>query len=271
MPLARVNDVNLYYEIAGTAQERLVLVHGSWVDHKQWDLVVPALAESLRVLTYDRRGHSQSEPSSGEGTFEQDIADLAALIEQLDFAPAVLVGNSFGAIVSLGLAARRPDLIRSVSVHEPPLFGLLAGDPLCAPILAAVNPRIGAVLELIARGEAPAAAEQFVEVAIGPGSWAQLPPGVQQTFINNASTFLDESRDPVWQIPDLAALSRFTKPLRLTHGELSPPLFPAVSSRIAAAVPGADVQTFPGTGHVPHVTHPHEFVQMVLAFARRPA
>jgi pimeloyl-ACP methyl ester carboxylesterase len=270
MPRARVNDVSLFCEIAGDAEERVVLVHGSWVDHGIWGPVVPLLAESSRVLTYDRRGHSQSEPPGGEGTFDQDVADLAALIENLDFAPAVLVGNSFGAIVALGLAARRPDLIRCLSVHEPPLFGLLAGDPLYEPILEDVNPRIGEVLQLIGRGEAAEAARQFVEIAIGPGSWAQLPPPVQQTFIHNASTFLDESRDPAWALPDSDALSRFTKPLLLSHGEQSLPLFPAISSRIAAVVPGADVQVFPGAGHVPHVSHPHEFVQRLRAFTCQP-
>lgn len=103
MPLVQVNDVNLYYEITGNAEDRLVLVHGSWVDHTTWDLIVPALAESFRVLTYDRRGHSRSEPSTGEGTFDQDIADLETLIEHLDFAPALIVGNSFGASVASGL------------------------------------------------------------------------------------------------------------------------------------------------------------------------
>jgi hypothetical protein len=61
-------------------------------DHTSWDPVVPALAEYFRVLTYDRRGHSQSEPSTGEGTFDQDVADLKELMQQLDFAPALIVG-----------------------------------------------------------------------------------------------------------------------------------------------------------------------------------
>ena len=46
-------------------------------------LVVPRLAESFRVITYDRRGHSQSERPSAQGSIREDVADLAALIEQL--------------------------------------------------------------------------------------------------------------------------------------------------------------------------------------------
>ena len=51
MPLARVNDVNLYYEITGTMGERIVLVHGSWGNHANWSRSVPLLSESFQVLT----------------------------------------------------------------------------------------------------------------------------------------------------------------------------------------------------------------------------
>jgi pimeloyl-ACP methyl ester carboxylesterase len=272
MPLARVNDVNLYYEITGNAEERLVLVHGSWVDHATWDLVVPALAESFRVLTYDRRGHSQSEPSTGEGTFDQDVADLKELTQQLDFAPALIVGNSFGAIVTLGLAALQPDLFRGLSAHEPPILGLVAGDPSYKPMLEEVNSRIGRVLEQISQGDATAAAERFVEtVALGPGAWTQLPPNVRQAFTKNASTYLDESRDPSWMSLNLEALSRFTQPVRLTKGDQSPPFFSAIVSKIKAAIPQAEVRTFAGAGHVPHLSHPKEFVESLLDLSRRPA
>jgi pimeloyl-ACP methyl ester carboxylesterase len=272
MPLARVNDVNLYYEITGNAEERLVLVHGSWVDHATWDLVVPALAESFRVLTYDRRGHSRSEPSTGEGSFDQDIADLETLIEYLDFAPALIVGNSFGASVVLGLATRQPNLFRRLSAHEPPLLGLLAGDPTYERMLKEVNRRIGAVLEQISQGDAAGAAERFVDtVAIGPGGWTQLPPNLRQTFIANALTFLDESYDPTGFSLDLEALSRFTKPVLLTQGDRSPPFFPAIVSKIKAVVPQAEVRTFAGAGHIPHISHPQEFIETLLALARRPA
>jgi pimeloyl-ACP methyl ester carboxylesterase len=272
MPLARVNDVNLYYEITGNAVERMVLVHGSWGNHADWERVVPTLAEAFRVLTYDRRGHSQSEPATGEGTLHQDVADLGALIRHLDFAPALIVGNSFGAIVTLHLATQQLDLFRGLSVHEPPLLGLLAGDPTYEPMLDEVNRRIEPVLDLIRRGDAAGAAEQFVEtVAVGPGGWEHLPPSLRETFVENASTFIDESRDPGWLTLDLEALSRFTQPVLLTRGDQSPPFFPAIISKIKAAVPQADVYTFPGASHIPHISHPHEFVETLLAFARHPA
>ncbi len=60
MSKVRVNGVELFREFQGEG-EPLVLVHGSWVDHFNWQGVAPGLAGSFRVLTYYRRGHSQSE------------------------------------------------------------------------------------------------------------------------------------------------------------------------------------------------------------------
>ena len=272
MSFARVNDVNLYYEVTGDAPDRLVLVHGSWVDHSSWDLVVPDLARTFSVLTYDRRGHSQSEPASGQGTFDQDVADLAELIEHLNFAPALVVGNSFGAIVTLGLVTRRPDLLGALSIHEPPILGLLTNDPAYTPILEEGNRRVGAVLEQIAQGDTTKAAERFVEtVAVGPGAWAGFPPPMRQIMINNAATFLDESRDPAWQTVDLDALARVTQPALLTQGDQSPPFFAAIIAKLQEALPHAEMRTIAGASHVPHMSHPHELVESIRDFARQPA
>src|SRR5262245_8501230 len=169
MPTARVNGVRLFCELNGTGKIPIVLVHGSWDSHHDWDLVVPRLAESFRVITYDRRGHSQSERPSAQGRIHEDVADVAALIEHFGLAPAWVVGNSFGASIALRLAGERPELLRGVIGHEPPLFSLLGGDPALAPLLEEVDHRIRAVVERIACGDPAGAAAQFVEtVALGP-------------------------------------------------------------------------------------------------------
>jgi pimeloyl-ACP methyl ester carboxylesterase len=56
MATKNVNGVRLRYELTASGKVPLVLVHGSWGDHHIWDGIVPALARSFRVLTYDRRG-----------------------------------------------------------------------------------------------------------------------------------------------------------------------------------------------------------------------
>ncbi len=99
-----VNGIRLYWELTGAAGEVLVLMHGSWVDHHNWDAVIPSFSRSARVLTYDRRGHSQSERPTAQGSVHENVAGLAALIEQLELAPAHIAGNSLGGSIVLGCA-----------------------------------------------------------------------------------------------------------------------------------------------------------------------
>ncbi|MGH2989690.1 MAG: alpha/beta fold hydrolase [Solirubrobacterales bacterium] len=187
-----VNGVRTHYELAGDG-DGMVLVHGSWDDLHAFDGVAPALAQRYRVLAYDRRGHSGS---TGEGTIDDDVADLAALIESLDLAPAHVVGHSLGGSVALRFAIARPDLLRTVNVHEPPLFALLADDPEGRAQLEEAAGRIEEVVAEIEAGNPETAARRFVdEVALGPGAWETLPPKVHDTMIGNAATFAEEVRD----------------------------------------------------------------------------
>src|SRR5438552_7036090 len=197
MPLQKINGVGIRYEDTGTSGPPLVMVHGSWGSHHSWDLVAPRLAESFRVVRYDRRGHSESERPPGQGSIHEDVADLAALIEHLDLAPACVAGNSWGAIITLRLAIARPDLLRAIACHEPPLIALIADDPEARPIAEETRKRLAAVIGRLAAGDDAGGAELFVEtVAMGPGTWAQIPPDLQRTFVENGPTYLDESRDP---------------------------------------------------------------------------
>jgi pimeloyl-ACP methyl ester carboxylesterase len=272
MATATINGIRIFYELGGTGDVPLVLVHGSWGSHHGWDLVAPGLRQSLRVVTYDRRGHSQSERPGAQGSVREDVADLAALIDHLGLAPAWVAGNSFGASIALRLAGERPDLLRGVIAHEPPLVALLAGDPVAAPMLEEVTRRMRAVVDRIASGDHAGAAEQFVEtVALGPGAWAQLAPDIQQTFIENAPTFLDEARDPEQLAFDPARIKAFPRPALLTMGDQSPPIFAPVVARLRDAAPGLRVATFAGAGHIPHVTHASAYVDAITAFVHEHA
>jgi len=270
MAVAKINGVRLFYEVSGSGEIPLVLVHGSWGSHHNWDLVVPGLAAAFRILTYDRRGHSESERPLQQGSIREDVADLAALIEHLGIGPAWVAGNSLGASIALRLAGERSDLLRGVIAHEPPLFSLLANDPSVAPMVDENAKRVGAVVEHIASGDDAGAAKQFVEtVALGPGTWDQLPPDLQQTFITNAPTFLDEAHDPELFAFDLEWIRAFHRPSLLTTGDQSPPTFAPVVEKVANVLPNASVATFSGAGHIPHVTHPDAYVEAIMAFIRK--
>lgn len=272
MPASRINGVQLFWELSPGAGEPLVLVHGSWGDHHNWDSVVPGLSTRFHVATYDRRGHSRSERPPGQGRIEQDVADLAALIEYLFNGPSHVIGNSFGAAIALRLASQRPELIRSLVVHEPPLFGLLEGVAEVQPALAAVRQRIEAVAPLLQAGDMTGGARRFVEsIAFGPGAWEQLPHATRDTFVTNAPTWLDELQEPESLSLDLQGLAPFRAPTLLSHGGQSPPFFPAVVERLAAALPQARRYRFEQAGHVPHLSHPDEYVRVVTDFIQSSA
>jgi pimeloyl-ACP methyl ester carboxylesterase len=269
MSTTTINSVQLYWELAGNSGEPLVLVHGSWIDHHTWDRVVPLLAESFRVLTYDRRGHSQSERPAAQGSTREDVDDLAALIETLGLAPAHIVGHSFGGSIALRLAGERPDLFRNLIVHEPPLFDLLADEPGGQEILRAIKPGIDAVVELLEAGEMEGGVRAFVEIIFGSGMWEQLPPEVKHMVIFNAPTFLDERRDPESLSINLDRLRRFPHPALLTLGEQGPPFFKPIVEKIASVLPQAERKTFAGVGHEPEQDNPEFYAATLTEFVTR--
>ncbi|WP_205856405.1 alpha/beta fold hydrolase [Phytoactinopolyspora endophytica] len=256
MPILRVEE-------AGSGPP-LILVHGSWDDRHVWELVVDSLTPHFHVVTYDRRGHTDSHDGPTPGTRHDDEDDLAGLINDLDLTPANVVGNSFGASIALGLAARRPELFNSLCVHEPPLLTLAADQPAVAEVSAALH----SVCQLIEGDNTGAAARDFVEnVALGPGAWKAMPAQERASMITNAPTFAGEQRDPGWADIDLAALRALDLPVLLTQGDQSPPFFSTVVTRLATTIHTAQVETLPGAGHVPQATHPAEYATLVHRFA----
>ncbi len=225
------------------------------------------LSEWFEVVVYDRRGHSQSERPAGQGSVHEDADDLAELIEALGSGPAHVIANSFGSIVALHAAIRRPEVFATLVAHEPPLVGMLA-ETQFEPVLKEVNRRVGRVIELLDAGDDEAGARLFVDtVARRAGAWdEELTAELREVFVGNAQTFLDEARDPDGQRLDLDRLRRFDRPVLLTTGSASPPHFSAIVDTIAAALPRFEIETIEGAGHAPHQTTTKLYIEVVRRF-----
>lgn len=111
-----------------------LLVHGSfgW-GTETWEKQRP-LADSYRLLLVDRRGFGAS-PANGRVDFDRDADDVAELLED----GAHLVGHSYGGVVALLAAARRPDAVRSLTVVEPPALGLVRGNPIVEEFIGGID------------------------------------------------------------------------------------------------------------------------------------
>jgi pimeloyl-ACP methyl ester carboxylesterase len=172
----------------------------------------------------------------------------------------------------LTLLTERPDLVATAAVHEPPLFGLLEGTPdrALASELSILDADLTVVGDLIRSGHQRDAAKYFIEhVALGPGTWDQLPEAFRSVLEGNALSYLDELADQTALSIDTAALATTSTPLMLTHGTASPDLFPAVIAELAHLVPAAHVEVIDGAGHIPHATHPQHWTTRLGAFHDR--
>jgi len=261
-PLVRVNvgGVRLAYRRSGHG-ERVLAIHGSWDDHRSWDLVADSLRPTLDVTVYDRRGHSASTAPPGQGSITGDVDDAVAVIEALGLAPVHLLGHSYGASIAMLTAVRRPDVVASLFVHEPPLFGLLADDAASDALVATSRALMGEAAELIGRGEIEHAARTFIDdVAFGTDSWDQLLcDRGRATMLINADTWLDQTRDPARFEIDVTPLRVRAVPMTLSVGTATLPWFAAIVRRLVAQLPDVRVVEIEGAGHGAHLSHGRQF------------
>ena len=265
MTISTTTALELDHDITGEG-DPVLLIHGGWSDRHNWQLVAPELARSFCVIVPDRRGHGLS-PRGIPGTRRDQEDDIARLIEDVGLGPVHLVGTSFGGSIAVGLATRRPELVRTLVVHEPPLTELVAPGHEARPELDAALAALDAVLARAERGDAAGAAEQFAEeVALGPGAWALLPDSLREVMVEGAEAIVLEQRDPDWASIDRAALASIDCPTAITRGDASLPWFDPIVGELGAAIDVAGIHTYPGAGHAPHLTNPGDWLGHVTAF-----
>ncbi|HTS32837.1 MAG TPA: alpha/beta hydrolase [Thermoplasmata archaeon] len=267
MPSVEVRGIQLHYDQHGTRGDPTVLIHGSLVDSSTWARVVPGLARGLTVLTYDRRGFGGSTRGPRDSPVATDAEDLAALLEATDFYPVHLVGHSYGAMVALRLAAEHPEFVRSLSLHEPPFFGLLADRPETVKLWEMFRDGAEAIRDQVRRGDRDGAARNVVEVfSSTPGAWERLPEGVRRSFAGYMDRWAEEYGDPEAFRPRPGALRETLVPALLTVGVESPRFLRGIQEALARELANPTVREIPRAGHAPHLTAPEEYVGLLLTF-----
>lgn len=248
------NDVMLSYVEQGSG-DPVVFVHGSVGDYRDWLDHVALVAGSYRAVAYSRRAHYPNPWPDDYAvcTPEVHAADLAALITSLGHGPVHLVGHSYGALVSLVLATRYPDLVRTLVLGEPPLFRWVTETPGGEGQFAAFVANVWEpALRMFQRGELEAGMRIFIDGVMGEGAFDQIPAPVQAGIMDNAAEMVVELETPPEML--FSTLSReevrgVSAPTLLLSGALSLSLFGDVIDQLAAVMPRAERRVISGVSH----------------------
>jgi pimeloyl-ACP methyl ester carboxylesterase len=254
MPTSRleVKGISLHVEDTGGELPAIVFSHGLLLSTRLWDAQVAALRSRYRCIAYDHRGQGQSTvPRERSIDMDACAEDAASLIERLGVAPCHFVGLSMGGFVGMRLAARRPELLRSVSLLET------SADPEPADNVGRYR-----LLNLVARFFGTGiVTDQAMAILFG------------KTFMTDPARAgerrewkarLSANRRDIWRAVNgvierrgvYEELGKLRIPTLVVVGEEDVATVPAKAERIAAAIPGARLVRVPRAGHTSPVEEP---------------
>ena len=229
---------------------RIVFVHGALLGGREaWRAQRP-LTERWTVLAPDRPGHGRSPAARTD--FEPESRLLA---EQLFDEPAHLVGLSYGAIIAMYTAARRPEAIRSLTLVEPPSSAVARGVP-------SVD-KFGADVRAVIEGHSADPLRDFFRVA---GVFEEVPDPVPDVLARGI-TQLVGARPPDEAQPPLAEHAAAPFPIMVVsggHSEANEIICDTIADATAARR-----EVLPSAGHlVPDLGAP--FNTLLEAFLTTP-
>jgi pimeloyl-ACP methyl ester carboxylesterase len=254
----RIDGVDLHVTEAGTGSP-VLLIHASGFDGDWPPALLAALAADHRVIAYDRRGYSRSQHPPIRD-YHRHAEDAAALLHERNAAPATVVGYSAGGLVALDLAVGHPDLVTSLLLVEPPLYGRKHIDFSMARAFLAAQ-----VLRRL-KGDV-AAAERFIRwtsgYATGGTLWDEFPEETRNRVRSNATVMLEEMRAP--DTPNLARdrLATISCPVTCVTGELSQRWFHKTTREVQETVPQTKVRAMSGVSHALAAAKPVDFARLI--------
>lgn len=134
--MVSVGDHDLHVVTLGTGSPGLLLMAGLGDDYRGWREIGNGLADSVRVVAYDRPGFGWSPPPSADPDLPSAVADAHALLSNPDLfsEPPIVVGHSLGGMIARELALAHPELVSGLVLVDatPP-------DPMPRPVEALLS------------------------------------------------------------------------------------------------------------------------------------
>jgi pimeloyl-ACP methyl ester carboxylesterase len=258
----------------------LVLVHGLGGSYTNWMAVGGALARRGRAIAVDLLGFGRTPLAGRDPSVPGNVALVRRLLDHLGGGGATLVGNSLGGLVSLLVAADRPDVVSRLVLVDPALP---------RPARTPVDPRIATLFALYAL---PGVGELFMElrrVLAGPERvlvatlrLCGVDPGaLPAELLDEALDLARERAGWSWSTPAFlgsarsmlrthARRARVEEAIRrvrartlITHGALDRLVPVAVSEAATRLQPSFRLEVMEGVGHVPMLQAPDRWLSIV--------
>ena len=270
MEKAKINGVELEYEVTGSGEPVLLISNGPIADSFLPFLSEKALVERYRLITYHQRGQAGSTHCPPPVSFAEHAADAAALLGQLGVRRAQVAGHSTGAVIALQLVADRPEIVHTLALLEPPLVG--------APSAGTFFEKVGPALAAYGSGDREGAMAGFLSV-VSSLDWEtcrkviekHVPGGVAQAMQDADTLF--ESYLPAlsaWQFGPKQAAA-ISQPVLSVVGTETERLFADGHELLHSWFPQVEDCTIEDVAHLLQIQRPKPVAQGVAEFfARHP-
>lgn len=251
-------DARLYFEDTGGEGATVLFSHGILMDHEMFEPQVRSLAGEFRCISWDQRGHGQSD-QEGSWSYWDSAQDLLALLDHLELDHAFLVGMSQGGFLSLRAALLAPERVQ----------GLALIDSQAGPENPDMLPVYEGLHEAWLGGPSADLAESVAEIILGPadhGPWLAKWLARPYEWVTEPFKTLSSRED----IHD--RLSEITCRALVIHGEADTAIPMELAEALCNGLPGCEgLVKIDGAGHASNLSHPGVVTEAVRDFVRRHA
>jgi pimeloyl-ACP methyl ester carboxylesterase len=266
-----INGDSIHYIDVGKG-DPVVFVHGTLGDYRIWGAQMDTFAKTHRVIAYSRRfayPNKQVIDDSADYTVIPHAKDLAEFIKALNLEPIHLVGHSYGAFTSLLTTMDHPELIRSLTLGEPPVMSLLQdvseGNTMRNNVITkAIIP----AAEEFRKNNNEKAAAVFLSGVMGDSLYfSKAPPEARDLMMNNTLELRGYVLSKDFS-PSITCdhLKKIKKPVLLLKGDRSPLFLTSIVSKMDSCLQNKESATLPNSSHGLQLENPLEFNKIVLAF-----
>lgn len=264
MPTVFSNGVHLYYEDHGTGEETIVFSHGLLWSHRMFEAQVFELSKTYRVIAYDHRGQGKSEV---KGPFDMDTVadDAISLIEILGLGKVHFVGLSMGGFVGMRLAARRPDLVKSLVLLETsanaepvenlPKYKTLNGIVKWVGVIAPVANKVMPIM--------------FAESWLSDKTNQQAIKRWKKEVMSNKKSITGPVEGVIYRKGVEDELAKIICPTLVVVGDEDVATKPEKAKFIHMSIKNSELHLIPGAGHSSCIEKPEVVNQLILDFLGR--